>query len=67
MVIENKWLKSDNKSEMCLEQNNFCCILLWGCNNAITYSSNYLCCLLVAVMTFTAGVLNDMYSRFLFL
>jgi hypothetical protein len=42
MMIENKLLKSENKLEMFLEQNNFCCmILLWGCNQALTCSRNY--------------------------
>jgi hypothetical protein len=42
MMIENISLKSENKLEMYLEQNDFCCIVLWGCNNeALTYSSNY--------------------------
>jgi hypothetical protein len=40
-MIENKLLKSENKLEMCLERNTFCCILLWGCNKALTYSSDY--------------------------
>jgi hypothetical protein len=41
MMIENELLKNEHKLEMCLEQNNYCCIVLWGCNEALTYSSNY--------------------------
>jgi hypothetical protein len=42
MMIENELLKSENKLEMCLEHNNFCCILAWGCTaKAITYTSNF--------------------------
>jgi hypothetical protein len=52
MMIENDLLNSENKSEMCLEHNNFCCILAWGCTKTITYSSNYSWCLLVAVVAF---------------
>jgi hypothetical protein len=38
---ENELLKSEHKLEKCLELNNFCYIVLWGCNEALTYSNNY--------------------------
>jgi hypothetical protein len=41
MTIENELLTSEHKLEMCLEHNDFCCIQLWGCKKALTYSSNY--------------------------
>jgi hypothetical protein len=41
MLIKNELPESENKLEMCLEHNNFCCILAWGCTMAITYNSNY--------------------------
>jgi hypothetical protein len=39
MMIANKLLKSENKLEMCLEQNNFFCFV--GLQRALTYSSNF--------------------------